>query len=318
MNAADLLRFEFVTSSLKIDEDCLLYNHNSSSYKIISIENPVPNPIKNITEEDLFTFSTDLSLIYSNTNIEQSSIRKLQSSIRQYRFGQDAYNDKDKFLNWWMGLESLATTGQGSIGKNTIDHISISVAMSYLQRLIEDLLITLKYCRIQLPNTLEGIPQSHSLADLTIFQLIEILQDEKANKELIEKCSEFPTLKFRCEKICEWMNDPAKTKPLLENHLNHLKWQLARLYRIRCCIVHGSDIRFRLGLFIANLEYYLKQTIVFIIESLKENDHIVSLDEIYERTFYSWERMMNALSTNGGDKKKVIRETIFSRIVTQK
>jgi hypothetical protein len=85
------------------------------------------------------------------------------------------------------------------------------------------------------------------------------------------------------KRLSDQLQDPKKTADLLAMHYKHLNWQVARLYRIRCCIVHGSPIIFRLPLFAANLEFYLRELIIVCLRALSLNKHVNSLREVFHR-----------------------------------
>ncbi len=110
--------------------------------------------------------------------------------------------------------------------------------------------------------------------------------------------------------------DTKRTACLLERHLRHLEWHIHRLYRIRCRIVHGSPVRFKLGLYAANLEYYLKQTILFVMESFRENSHIYNLDELFARARVASQRVIGSLrQDNAGEAH--IREAVYAGVVVK-
>lgn len=127
-------------------------------------------------------------------------------------------------------------------------------------------------------------------------------------------CQRYPTLQYRCEHLFTVLSDPTKTVAKIECHVRHLEWQLARLYRIRCCIVHGAEVRFRLSLFAANLEYYLKETIKFLITRLNDNGHIYNLEEISSRTAVAHNRTVTALKTQGAGALE-IKQAVIANIV---
>jgi hypothetical protein len=221
------------------------------------------------------------------------------------------------FLNWWLGLEALTRIdGGGSIGTTVTNNTSKVLSIEYFSRLLRDLQVTLKHCKIQWPAELADFTQCAALNDLTISQLLLILQMEDKAKILLEKCSQNPTLEHRIDWIGDWLRDPKKALQRFNSHLKNVEWQVQRLYRVRCCIVHGSPIRHRLGLFTANLEFYLKQTILFALKSFHNNDQIKSLDDLYSRVAIATDRTISALKKNNAGLDEV-REAVFASAVTR-
>ena len=221
---------------------------------------------------------------------------------------------KIKFLNWWLGLEFICCTDIREIGKSISKNISRIMSITYFYRLLRDLLITLKYCEIEWSEILQEASSCSELNDLTISQLIEILQNQNSQEELWKQYDKYPVLVYRGKKIGEWITDTNKSKDILTLHSRRVEWHINRIYRIRCNIVHGSEVHHQLGLMIANLEYYLKQSIVYLIDSFKKHKHIKSIEEIFCRTSLAYDRMIHSLVKNDAEQKD-IREAIFTDIV---
>jgi hypothetical protein len=102
----------------------------------------------------------------------------------------------------------------------------------------------------------------------------------------------------------------------LKAHVQRLQWHINRLYRIRCCLVHGSPVRFRLALFSANLEYYLKQSLIFTLNALHEHPHITDLASLFQRTVVMWERQLEALEDKAADSA-IIADAVFASVAAK-
>ncbi len=205
------------------------------------------------------------------------------------------------------------TISRRDIGKTVGSHVSRVMINTYISKLLSDLLVTLKYLKIHWPPELAVVAECNSLNDLSICQLLNVLQSGQSAL-LWQQCAEHPLVAFRGCRIADAVRDPKTMIELLESHQHHLEWHMARLYRIRCCIVHGSEIRFHLALPAANLEYYLKQTIAIVLKALTTYPHIKSLGELFARANYGYQRTMCVLRADGADIK-TIREVIVSDVV---
>jgi hypothetical protein len=303
---ADLLRFDFEPSKLQVDRLCHVKRLRDTKEDFPYVRTAVPNPTEKNEYQDFNAFAHDLDIVSCKTEIEESSRTQLQAAIRQYRFGRDSENYKDKFLNWWMGLEALTRVDKKKdIGSSVTFNVSRVMAIPYLHRLIRDLLTTLKYSKIYWPQELVDISGCNDLEQLTVNQLIAVLQSEEAQNKLWEQCTAIPTLSFRGRELGDFLRDPQKTAKRLKEHVEHLEWHLNRIYRIRCCIVHGALIRFRLGLITANLEFYLKQVIQLVLKTFRNYDHIGSLSEFFHRAEFSYERTIESLEKEGAGPEQV-------------
>lgn len=312
----DLLRFDYEPYHLRIDPLCLV-KHVDGDIDFPVLRPMIPNPASELDATDFARFVQALDDLCSKRKTEESSLRKIRGSIRQYRFGRDSENYKDKFLNWWMGLESLAYVGKGEgIGESVIKNISRVMAIPYFNRLLTDALVTMKYRCIDWHHDLREYCQGKELTALSIEDLYSIIVSPSHRSLLLQACSVSPTMHYHCEKLFETLINPGHAKEKLEAHLRHLEWQLARLYRVRCCIVHGSEVRFRLCLLAANLEYYLKETIKFTIAKLNDSDHVLNLEEVFSRAAVAYRRSIAGLSNeDAGAANAAIKEAVFANIV---
>jgi hypothetical protein len=314
---ADLFCFDFEPRSVRVDKRCYVRRDRDDRKDMLLLEHRIPNPIENLEYEDFVSFAEDLDIISKQPQIEEPSKRLLNGAIRQYRFGKDSESYKDKFLNWWMGLEALAYVSRGKgIGETVMFNVGHAMTQGYLFRLLRDLATTLKYCKIAWPQELANCSGCDSLADLTVSQLLTIILSEPDRDRLWRLCPAHPSLLYRGKRLCDFLADPKKTSELIETHRKHLEWHLLRLYRIRCCIVHGSEVRIRLALPTANLEYYLKQTLLLVIKAFRNNHHIRSLNEIFKRASYGNGRIIESLNANGAGPEEM-RQAVFANLVTQ-
>ncbi|MFO0822033.1 MAG: hypothetical protein U0792_02765 [Gemmataceae bacterium] len=174
--------------------------------------------------------------------------------------------------------------------------------------------VTLKHFRIGWPEELKTSSGAASLTELTQAQFVALLQDAGARPKLWEQCKQHPLITYHGERLGKAFESPGAVADLLQRHLDHLEWQIARLYRIRCCLVHGSEVRHPLPPFAANLEYYLKQLIIFVINALSSHAHIRSRQELFLRASLTHDRKMQLLKTNGAGKEAVTR-AVFEDIV---
>jgi hypothetical protein len=295
----DLLRFNFERAVLKIEETCYVRRFGDGRTELPSVRHSVPNPAENLTHDDFQDFVNQLNVMLARKDIDDVSRERLASAIRHYRFGRDADGYKDKFLNWWMGLEILAGVARrdGGIGPTVIHNASHVLVQSYLFRLLRDLLATLKYLKVTWPADVAAVTGCATLNELNSPKLLGLLQNPAAANSLWAQCTHNPVIAYRGGKLVTAFSSAKSTMGFIRFHHAHLLWHVSRLYRIRCCIVHGSKVRFRLALPAANLEFYLKELILYVIESFHHHKHITNLEEIYGRA------ELNSLSTIGALEK---------------
>lgn len=81
----------------------------------------------------------------------------------------------------------------------------------------------------------------------------------------------------------ELATQPKKLASYLDEHEQRVSWHLERLYRFRCCLVHGTPVVTPLQLPTANLEYYLRECIYLVLDTLLAAPQIPTLEVIFER-----------------------------------
>jgi hypothetical protein len=267
--------------------------------------------------DDFKELVKSVDIVLAKNNIDQITRQQLQASIRQYRFGSDAESHRDKFTAWWTGLEALTNLSQGkSIGSNVMFNTSRAMLCNYMYRLLGDLLDTLKYLKITWLPEVAGHSGCPDIESLTVPKLILILESPSHASMLWDQCLAHPAFVYFGKQLQDSVSDPSKLHKKLEDHRFHLEWQLSRLYRIRCCLVHGAPIQFNLALYAANLEFYLKEIIRFVLTVFKDNDHIENLDEVFHRASTCYDRKMALLMDTNVDASAV-NEAVCMDIVVR-
>ena len=215
-----------------------------------------------------------------------------------------------------MGLEFLTYVTEGNIGRTVARFASDALLQRYLTRILDDLLRTMQESNVPWSADLAAHSGCAKLPDLKPSELLKVLQSQPHAEALAKASDNHPIAAFRIRRLADKLQDPKKTAAFLDSHCQHLTWQLERLYRIRCCIVHGSPLHFKLPLLTANLEFYLKEVIIVCLRSLGLNPHVCSLREIFQRAGIMRERTKKELEGTGAGPDTV-HNTVFGSIVIQ-
>jgi hypothetical protein len=171
-----------------------------------------------------------------------------------------------EFRTAW--LDKLGVLWNGS----DLDDRHHTLLQRYFYRLVSDTVRTLKAQEIAWDADLIAGSGAATLNDLEYPGALKMLQMPALVTKLAGGFPDNPVGAMRIERLAATLQDPKKTADTLLLHQKHLLWQLGRLYRIRCCIVHGSVVRFKLPLFTANMEFYLKELIIVCLRSLSGGD----------------------------------------------
>jgi hypothetical protein len=309
----DLMRLEYEHNPVTIEPEVHSIRLRDGRGYLVRVKTLLPNPVEDMTHEEFMQFAASVEKVLSNHQIVDGTQEQVRAAIRQYRIGRDSLRPQDKCLHWWMGLEELAYTGGGYIGQSVVHNVSRVLVCDYLFNLIRDLVITLKHCRIDWTADLRTATGCDSLKSLSVAQLLALLQDAANRAKLWSECKAHPIIAWHGELLGKALETAESTGALIKRHLSHLEWQISRLYRIRCCIVHGSETIHTLYPFAANLEYYLKQLILFVLKRLSNHSHIRSRQDLFQRASFSLDRKLNALTAS--NDKAVVWRAVFEDIV---
>jgi hypothetical protein len=310
----DQMRFNFVPSPLKVEERCYVERKDGRS-ELVTVRHLVPNPHHHLAPEAFREFADDMTKKLSRGTVEPESRERVEAAIRHYRFGSDADTYKDKFLNWWMGLEFLAHVSDGErIGQTVARHASDALVQRYFYRLVSDAVRTIKAQEIAWDADLIAGSGSATLNELEYDGALKVFRSPALVTKLTAGFPNNPVAVMRLEHLATTLQDPKKTADALVRHQKRLLWQLGRLYRIRCCIVHGSAVRFKLPLFAANMEY-LKELIIICLRSFTLNPHIVSLREVFQRAALARQRLDAELRV--APNADAVRSAVFNSVVVQ-
>ncbi len=313
----DRMRFNFEPAPLSVDTRCVVQRTGDQRMELVVVRHLVPNPAHHLGPEAFRDFTRGINAVLERGSIEPETRERIRAAIRHYRFGRDADSYKDKFLNWWMGLEFLAHVSQGeSIGRTVVRHAGDALLLRYLYRLLNDLLSTLKQQRVPWSQDLASASGCAELRDLKAAELLRLLQSPPAADILAGSFPEHPVATYRLRRLATVLQEAGKTSELIRTHHRHLVWQLGRLWRIRCCIVHGSPLQLRLPLLTANLEFYLKELIIVCLRSLGLNPHVCSLREVFQRAAIVRERTDLELSAQTAPADS-IRHAVFNSVIVQ-
>lgn len=301
----DRLRYNYVASPLDIQPRVLCRREGDKKTSFPEIRTLVPNPSFLLPGAEFTDFGLQLDGVLARHDIAPESRERLQAAMRHYRFGRDAESYKDMCLNWWMGLEFLAKVAEGNIGETVGRHASDMLVRRHLLQSLEDAVKTLQKKAVAWSPNLAAVSGVPTLADLRPESLLPLLQSVPCTDEICVTLAVHPGLVFLLRQLAVTLRTPQATAQRLEEHHLHLKWQLARVYRVRCNIVHGSRLVFRLGLLSANLEIYLRELLMLCVRSFARHPHIRSLHELFQRAQISRERLIAELKA--GDATAIPR-----------
>jgi hypothetical protein len=288
----DLLRFEMETQEIRVHHEFFSIRGRDGSARAFALPSQMPNPEKNVTDRDFQRFLDNISSVTGNPDLEKETTKRIRSAFRFYRMGRDGNEMENRFLNWWTGLEYLTRSGESSSIIGGVERIVVNVlTVTYIGKLLASFAETFAESRIAPSATATAHYGVARYADMNPADLFTLLHEPSEHAHFSPALARWPLFEFRLDLFLKSTADGKTTRLFLDRHERHLRWHVHRLYRVRCDIVHSAEYDLNLTLLGANLEYYLKTLLRFVLEQLGNNNAIGSLNELYERTAFVKERL---------------------------
>ncbi len=295
----DIIRFEFEPQPIRLNDQAMVRKSEprNEEFKPVHTGTVVPNPRSNVTHAQLAQFTQQLNAILQRNNIEPSSHKRIEAAFRYYRTGCDSLHFENKFLNWWMALEFLLSSGNGqSIIDRVQKPLCSILVQTYARKHLASFLGALRYCKVQ------DVDGMYSVADF-----YRLIIDQARFDRLVAALDNYPILQTGLEWLHVNIVGAANIKDFYIRHQRKLNWHIQRIYRMRCDIVHSAGYDLGLSLLSANLEYYLKSMLEYMLTVFASNPMLNSIDEILVRAEALTKQILNDL---GNGKTDIFEQTL--------
>ncbi len=292
----DRLRFNFLDTKIELDTRMLIIRDGDRRPRLERVTFPVPNPVFTRTLAEFRQDSERIDELLRKDTLDRTARERITAAGRHYRLGQDAGSYRDKLLNWWFGLEYLTKiTNQGSIGEAVFLHGKNCMMARYFLLLLHDIEPSLRQALGEWPPSVVALLSCGLDERLQEEKLLRVMQDPACCGDIESLIGASPWLLVRFQELASILSDPTKLALCFKQHEQRVEWQLKRLYRVRCCLVHGSPTLLRLMLLCANLEFYLRETMMLMIRTMLLHQQVTSLTDFYDRLNLALQRQQELL-----------------------
>ena len=187
----------------------------------------------------------------------------ITSSFELHNIAVTSENPETQLLMLWTIFELLIETNQDNMSKvNFITNAVTSIlCVKYYQHILEAL-----YKQITTTQSVKPIIQKETRGKTNIEKLAFILKDNTVlQNEILTELSSFPLESFKVNHYAEIFSSNESLKNDLKRHSKRLRWQMMRIYRNRCMIVHdGSHLPY-INNIIENLHFYVDDLLEYMI-----------------------------------------------------
>ena len=277
----DLLNFA-LSSSLSITPQFVAIRNEDNNLGRYSLPPRVPNPNFGVASHKFDAFMNSLISVQNRADLDEESKKRIRSALRFYRIGREEDQIENKFLNWWLALEYLVGRDRDSIITGIEKKLSAVLLLGYVSKYLESYKEVLPIIGVA-PKVATHLADYTSFKDVPALELLETLRDSANAEAIISACADYPHFAFQLDWFHSQIVDSATLTKFLERHRDRVKAQIHRVYRVRNDIVHSAGYALNITLLCANLEYYLRQTILFVVHNLGQGAASQSLEETYAR-----------------------------------
>lgn len=293
----DLMHFALEERSATMKPRFLLIE--DTKLLILEIPDIIPNPESPLPTNRLEDFVSDLGKWSQRSigNIEGKD--RVFSAFRLYRVGAEAKVFESKLVNWWTAVEYLTRGGKssnGPIGAGVENSLTYILLAGYVQKHLHAYKLAFRSLSIE-----AELPSGRTkLGTLQLKDLYLVLKDNVNYDAIKDACSTNAYLWMHLQKFLEHIAQPSSLKSFISQHERRLRWQIQRIYRTRCDIVHSGRQIVNASLLCANLEYYLKTVLRALIEQLSSIPTVTGPGEFFERSAYQHTRLTKELGGKPG------------------
>ncbi|MES2243357.1 MAG: hypothetical protein V4639_10825 [Pseudomonadota bacterium] len=289
----DLMRFAFDQKNAILKSRFLL--NDSSKLLLLEIPEIIPNPDTEASEQKLQDFSAELGAWTERNSGHREGRDRVFSAFRLYRVGAETQIFENKLVNWWTGIEYLTKGGKsggGSIGAGVENSLVHVLLLGYISKHLGAFKTTFKKLRVEIELPAGKL----ELGTLSLQDLFTTLKDPDSYAALRASCEQHSYLWMHLQRFLEQIASSKKINEFISVHERRLRWQIQRIYRARCDIVHSGRQVVNVSLLCANLEYYLKSVLRSMIDQFRTLPTLTGPAEFFERSNFQYRRMAKQLN----------------------
>jgi hypothetical protein len=292
----DLMRFEYDTPDIAAGIRFLLWDEDK--YRLLALPQMVPNPEADPPTKTLEEFVSHLAGLAARDPSQTETRDRIFSAFRLYRLGTGSNMFDNKLVNWWTGLEYLTSGGKNGrdIGEMVKSALAPTLALTYLPKHLVAFRSALGTLDVEIE--VEGVRMS--VKHCSNAQLYTALKDPVQSAAVLTACTPQPYVWKHLAGFIEAVRSPTDTAELIKAHDQRIRWQIERIYRTRCDIVHAGRQVITASLLCANLEFYLRTTLKSMLKGFSSVTTLTGTAEFFERQRHQLAQILAQLQPSKG------------------
>jgi hypothetical protein len=300
----DVLRYDFIKQNFALSDRFLV--QKDVRHIVLDVAKTVPNEKRDVTADQLHAFMAQLRNLAASGTLEGDSKDRIYSAFRLYRIGAETANLENKLVQWWTALEYLVKAGGGNIGDAVERALYPTVVLAYLPKHLDA--VRLALLGFEMPLIL-ATGEAADLNNCSPAAMFAYCKDPKFKDGAVTAANaKSPHAEHYFLSFFEKIKDPKSVLEAMDKHEKAVRWQIQRIYRARCDIVHSAGRVSQAPLLCANLESYLKILLDTFLISLQRIDTLRTPREFFDRQQHALIRIKDQLAMKpGGAETLLIR-----------
>lgn len=290
----NLIRFEYEAARVTIPE-AFAYQAGDQPVRTLQFPSRVPNPSASVDSAGVQAFVEAVDELVLHAHFKPEGLDRVHSAFRLYRTGLDTTVLENKLVNWWTALEYLVrgAASESAIGQSVERLVTPVLAVAYFPKH----LLAHRNVLVELCPPLED-PVTHQpleLRSMNLLALYETFVREDVQALLLPALAAHPYIEEHVASFLGMLRNPNALFGQASVHEKRVRWHLQRLWRTRCDIVHSAGRQKSLLLLCSNLEYYLKTTLMAILNEVRRLPTLSGPKEFFERQQYAHNELQDDL-----------------------
>jgi hypothetical protein len=295
----NLVRFEYERAKVSMPDAFAFVqvDKTGSGPRVFSLPAVVPNPSAGMDGDGLSLFVESVDELVLKGRFQQDGRDRVQSAFRLYRTGLDTNVLENKLVNWWTAIEYLVRGSSSStgIGKSVETMLTPVLCNAYIAKHLHALRSALLDLGATLVDPVSG--QKIVLRGMATDNVYQLFKRPDIQALVLGMLRQHIFAEQQFVHFFAGLNDPKLLHKRNEEHEQRLRWHLQRLWRARCDIVHSAERAVSAALLCANLEYYLKVTLMALLKALREVPTLSGPKEFFDRQTHSYQALQASLKS---------------------
>jgi len=286
-------------NNMQITCNGLVKNTTATQWNFINDSVNLLTKTQNKTKEE--------RLHWTQIAVNRKADRTMLNALSLHNNALKTEEPQTQLLTLWTIFEVLIDTKQNFMSRSNYltNSLCSILCNSYYSHVLETL-----YSQIALSKTVKSAILTESRGSNPVEKLAYILKDNcTLQATILTALNDYPLEAYKFEHYTTVFSSKEKMLSNLNRHSNRLRWQIMRIYRNRCMIVHNGKNLPYIDSILENLHYYVDEVFNYIFSKID-----IGIDDV--EAIFSHARIKESSNIKIlEDKKNAITDDEYHSII---